>query len=412
MVNSSIEPIKIIGMGMSKKSLPAAYLWIIANADILVGGQRHLDQFESFQGRKYLVDKNLSDLVQYLKKNMLCKKIVVLASGDPLFYGIGGYLIKSLGAENIEVFPNVSTVAAAFAKIKEPWQTAKVVSLHGRKSEDALFHALQSDDAVAVYTDLNKTPAWVANFLMAHKITDFNLCVLECLESPKENIDWYSIPQAAETNFQSPNLVILKRNNLSSRSNRPLYLGMPEEWFDHQNGLITKAEVRAVSLSKLRLENDHILWDLGAGSGSVSIEAAAFIRNGRIFAVEKNQKRAEQIEINRHRFAVNNLTVLCSTLPEGIEDLPAPDRIFVGGGGERLNSILQTAVRNLKPNGIIVINTVLISSMQAAFAYLQENGFKTEMIQIQVNRSHSMPFGERLEAQNPVWIISGQRLES
>ncbi len=411
-MTTGIQTVKIIGMGMSKKSLSAAYLWMINRADILVGGKRHLDQFQSHRGRKQVIDKDLPGMAQFLKKHMGSRNIVVLASGDPLYYGIGGYLIKTLGPQNVEIFPNISTVAAAFAKIKEPWQDAKVISLHGRTREMALLKALQGSNTVAVYTDTQKTPAWIAHFLMANNLTDFNLCVLECLGSPKEKIDWYAVSQAAETQFQSPNLVILKRNRLSSETHRPLYIGMPDAWFDHQQGLITKAEVRAVTLSKLRLESDHVLWDLGAGSGSVGIEAAAFIQNGRIFALEKDSERAAQIETNKRRFNVANLTVHCRTLPDGVEDLPPPDRVFVGGGGERLHAILQIVARNIKPEGIVVVNTVLLASMQTAMAYLQENGFQTEMIQIQVNRSVNMPQGQRLDAQNPVWIVSGQHIKA
>ncbi|MGD9212973.1 MAG: precorrin-6Y C5,15-methyltransferase (decarboxylating) subunit CbiT, partial [Desulfobacteraceae bacterium] len=197
---------------------------------------------------------------------------------------------------------------------------------------------------------------------------------------------------------------------LVTDTQRKVYVGMPEEWFDHQNGLITKAEIRAVSLSKLRLESHHIMWDLGAGSGSVGIEGSVFINKGRIFAVEKDPERVAQIETNLRRFGVHNVEVLCQMLPEGLETLPAPDRVFVGGGGQRLKSILQAVIRNLKPNGIIVVNTVLLASMQTALDCLQDHGFKTEMIQMQVNRSQMIAQGKRLEAQNPVWIISGQDL--
>lgn len=408
-MRSNLNLIKIIGMGMSKKNLPSAYLWMITNADILVGGQRHLEQFDSYHCKKKVINKDLPKLVAYLKDHIKTYKIVVLASGDPLFFGIGSYLIKALGRKHIEVFPNISTVAAAFAKIKEPWQEAKVVSLHGRDIEADLIRALYSGDVIAVYTDREKTPTWLARFLMTNNLTDFNLCVLECLGSVKERVEWYSLAQAAEKSFRSPNLVILKRNRLSVDIKKVTHFGMPEEWYDHQKGLITKAEVRAVTLSKLCLKPDHILWDIGAGSGSVGIEASLFIQKGRIFAVEKDPDRVHHIEANKQRFGVYNLTVSCGIFPEEIDDLPAPDRVFVGGGGHRLRSILNTVIRNLKPEGIVVVNTVLLKSMQTAFFTLKESGFKPKMIQMQVNRNFEMPQGERLEAQNPVWIITGQK---
>jgi precorrin-6Y C5,15-methyltransferase (decarboxylating) len=405
----AINQIKIIGMGMSKKNLPSTYLWMITSADILVGGRRHLDLFDTYHCEKKVIDKDLSKLVSYLKDHSKTRKIVVLASGDPLFFGIGGYLINALGPKHIEIFPNVTTVSAAFAKIKEPWQEAKVVSLHGRKAEADLIRVLSGDDVVAVYTDREKTPTWLARFLMSNNLTDFNLCILECLGSVNERVEWYSLTQAAEKSFRSPNLVILKRNRLNSDIKKVTHFGMPEEWYDHQKGLITKAEVRAVTLSKLCLKSDNILWDIGAGSGSVGIEASLFIQRGRIFAVEKDPDRVRHIKANKQRFGVCNLTVSCGMFPEEIGDLPSPDRVFVGGGGHRLTSILNTVMRDLKPEGIVVVNTVLLKSMQTAFFALKESGFKPTMIQMQVNHNVEMPQGERLEAQNPVWIISGQK---
>jgi precorrin-6Y C5,15-methyltransferase (decarboxylating) len=408
-MSSPVNQIKIIGMGMGKKNLPSAYLWTITNADILVGGQRHLDQFNAYRCKKHVIDKDLPGLVQFLKDHMETHKVVILASGDPLFFGIGGYLTKALGPENIEILPNITAVAAAFAKIKEPWQNVRVVSLHGKKTETHLIRAIHSSDIIAVYTDLERTPTWLAKYLMANDLTDFNLCVLECLGSSSERVEWYSLAHAAEKNFRSPNLVILKRNRLNDEIKQKRYFGMPEEWYDHEEGLITKAEVRAVTLSKLCLESNQIMWDLGAGSGSVGIEASLFIQNGQIFAVEKDPDRVAQIEINKQRFGAYNLSISCQTLPEGLQDLPTPDRVFVGGGGHRLKSILQAVIRDLAPEGIVVINTILLESMQTAMACLKESHFKTEMVQIQVSRSHPISQGERLEAQNPVWVISGQK---
>jgi precorrin-6Y C5,15-methyltransferase (decarboxylating) len=185
---------------------------------------------------------------------------------------------------------------------------------------------------------------------------------------------------------------------------------MPDGCFIHQAGLITKSEVRAVSLSKLQLLPNHVLWDLGAGSGAVSIEASFLLKKGRIYAIEKNSQRIEQIKQNKRRFKVKNLNIVQSVLPQGLDDLPAPDRVFIGGGGKELSSIIKTAAAALKSNGIIVINTVLIPSLEIAKKTLSQLGFETDIIQIQINRGSNMPWGERLEAQNPVWILRGFRI--
>ncbi|MDH4205765.1 MAG: precorrin-6Y C5,15-methyltransferase (decarboxylating) subunit CbiT, partial [Desulfobacteraceae bacterium] len=187
-----------------------------------------------------------------------------------------------------------------------------------------------------------------------------------------------------------------------------LTLGMPDQMFAHDKGLITKAEVRSVTLSKLQLESEHILWDLGAGSGSVSIEASLFIKKGKIIAVEQRGDRIEHIKENKKRFGVRNLDVIHATLPFDMEKLPTPDRIFIGGGGKDLANIIESAGGYLKKNGIMVINTILIQNVENALKTLKHIGLNTEIIQVQVSRQMDMPWGEMLKAQNPVWIISGK----
>jgi precorrin-6Y C5,15-methyltransferase (decarboxylating) len=182
---------------------------------------------------------------------------------------------------------------------------------------------------------------------------------------------------------------------------------MPDDRFHHEQGLITKPEIRVISLSKLRLQPDHILWDLGAGSGSVSIEASYYITGGMIYAVEKKDTRIQDIHRNRNTFGVKNLTVCQGHLPGEMETLPDPDRIFIGGGGKDLPSIIRAAGARIKENGIMVINTVLISNMTASLDMLSSMGFDTRIIQVQVNTGHGMPWGQMLKSRNPVFIIQG-----
>jgi precorrin-6Y C5,15-methyltransferase (decarboxylating) len=333
---------------------------------------------------------------------------VVLASGDPLFFGIGARLIDALGAENVAIYPNISTIAAAFARLKLPWDNVRVVSLHGRQEIANLFNALKEKDLVAVYTDPRHHPGWLAARLLEKGYQEYEMCVLEKLGSPEERMGWYGLNQAAEMEFAEPNLTVLRRT--ARKDIRwTLFLGSPENWFEHEGGLITKAEIRAVTLSKLRLKSNHIFWDLGAGSGSVAIEAALFIKRGKIFAVEQNTDRVVHIERNKKRFRLRNVSVIQAVLPDGMETLPEPDRIFIGGGGRHLTAIIKAACHHLKPDGIIVINTVIIENMETAINTLRVMGLKTDMVQVQVHRGHQMPYGARLEAENPVWIISGER---
>jgi precorrin-6Y C5,15-methyltransferase (decarboxylating) len=404
-----MKAVTIIGLGMGPKDLTAEHLGIIERADILVGGQRLLDNFDRYPVEKKSIDKNLETVIDFIKARMVTKSIVVLASGDPLFFGIGARLVKALGTENIVVYPNISSVAAAFARIKEPWNNVRVVSLHGRDNEDLLFKILEMNTVVAVFTDPKRNPAWLAQRLLQEGFLNFKLCVLESIGSSDERFAWYDLDQAATMTFAEPNLVILKRSDECLQGIRPLHLGLPDNHYAHQQGLITKSEVRAIVLAKLRLMKDHILWDLGAGSGSISIEASLLVPSGKVFALEKNPARVRQIEINKARFGAENLDIRQTVLPEGLENLPQPDRIFIGGGGRDLAKIIRAAIVFLKPDGLVVVNTVLIQNIQTASETLRALGFSVQMIQVQISRSRPMPWGDRLDAGNPVWIISGMR---
>ena len=404
-----MKPVNIIGMGMGPEDLTAKHLNIIEQADILVGGKRLLENFKDLPSQKKSIGKNIDAIIKFVKEKSKHQKIVVLASGDPLFFGIGAKMARALGADRLRIYPNINSVAAAFARIKEPWNDARIISLHGRQNEDNLFSALEKENKIAVFTDPKKNPAWLAARLIAKEFINFKMCVLEALGSDSERFKWYTLPGAARMKFAEPNMVVLKRGPLESKPDKKLHLGAPDTWYDHRGGLITKSEIRAITLSKLQLETHHTLWDLGAGSGSISIEAALFIKKGKIIAIEQNLDRIEHIKKNQKQFKVRNLKIVQAILPQGLSRLPRPDRIFIGGGGSNLKAIITAGAKYLKPAGRMVINTVLIPNLQIAMSTLNQLKLKTEVIQVQINRSRQMPWAERFEAQNPVWIISGLR---
>jgi len=185
------------------------------------------------------------------------------------------------------------------------------------------------------------------------------------------------------------------------------YQGMPEKNFCHKKGLITKPEVRVISLSKLRLLPEHILWDLGAGSGSISVEASLSISHGKIFAVEKNVDRIKDIEKNKKNFNIENLKIIHANLPEKLDNLPTPDRVFIGGGGKNLGKIIEIVSARIKQGDIIVINTVLVGSLDLVVNLFKKLNFSLDVIQLQVSRGKEMPWNMRFESENPVWIICG-----
>ncbi len=398
-----MKPVNIIGIGLGPYDLTKNQIDLIMSAEILVGGERHLSYFKKSNALKKHIKKNIREIILFIKENAGKKNIAVLASGDPLFYGIGSIVIKAVGRDLVKIYPNITSFGAAFAKIKESWHDARLISLHGRFDEGALGFALKTEKKIGILTDPVRSPSWLASFMIKNNMENFSFFVLEKMGAENERVFHTTPREAVKIKFKDPNVVIL----LKDKENKGpcLFPGMDEDFYDHEKGLITKPEVRAITISKLELKENHILWDLGAGSGSVAIESSLFIKKGKIFAVEKKSARIKQIKSNREKFQIWNLEVIKANLPEGLEKLPPPDRIFIGGGGQKLCNIIEKSAEFLKKDGIIVINTVLLQNMERPFDLLKKLGFNTDMIQVQINSASPMPWGERFKAQNPVWII-------
>ena len=403
----------VIGIGQGKTNLTPHHLNLITNADILVGGSRHLAMFPDHIGETIAIQTDLKTVIQKIQAEMVTKKIVVLASGDPLFYGIGTTLAKQISEDYLRIHPNITSVGAAFAAICQPWHDAKVVSFHSRTGHDFIFSSLAWENKIAFLTGPTQDPVYIANQLIENKIDGFRVCVLENIGNlDQEKITWFTdYKRVIEQTFAHPNIVILIRFHAAQKIvSHETYMGMPDNFFQHSKGLITKSEVRSISISKLRLvKKDHVIWDIGSGSGSVGVEAAMQIPRGWVYAVEKNADRLPDILHNIKTFHQSNIKAINLNFPLGHEDLKTPDRIFIGGGGRDLDQIIDCCCERIKTEGTIVINTVVMESMETAVKTLKAHGFSPEMIQVQISRSKPMPYGNRLNALNPVWIISGSK---
>lgn len=411
--------VHVIGIGQGKSDLTAVHLRLIAEAELLVGGVRLLALFPEYKGQTLAIKADIPYVVDSILTQMRIKKIVVLASGDPLFHGIGASLAKKISAEHLRIHPNVTAIGAAFAAICQPWHDAKLISLHNRSDDDFHFSSLACENKVAFLTGPAKDPVFIGQQLIKFELDGFRVCVLENLgDSKKEKISWFTdYKQLTAARFSHPNIVILIRADLAHADTAPrivsheTHLGMPDDCFRHSKGLITKSEIRSISLSKLQLtRKDHVLWDIGSGSGSVGLEAAIQLPWGRVYAVEKNKDRVPDILHNVKEFNQSNVKVVNLNFPDGHETLSTPDRIFIGGGGQGLGRIIDCCCRRIKQGGTIVVNTVVMESMDTAMRTLEKNGFDPQMIQVQISRSKPMPYGRRLNALNPVWIISGRKM--
>ncbi|AGT32122.1 CbiET protein [Geobacillus genomosp. 3] len=393
---------KLIGVGADgPASLPDLYKRWIMESDLLVGGERQLAMFPEYKGETMVIRRGLAELVERLRNET--RNAVVLASGDPLFYGIGSYLAGKLP---IDVYPAVSSVQWAFAKLGEAWQDAAFVSVHGRPLT-GLAQRIDGRRKVAVLTDEANSPAAIARYLLAYGMTEYEAFVGEELGGPNERCRLLSLEEMAETEFLPLNIVILRQIAPS-----PVWpLGIDDDEFCQRKpdkGLITKKEIRVLSLSALRLRPDSVVWDIGACTGSVAIEAAKIARDGAVFAIEKNEQDIERCRQNLRKFRVD-ITLVHGKAPDGLDAFADPDAIFIGGTSGAMAPLLDVCCRRLKRNGRIVINAATIETLAEACHGLRARGFQVDVTLAHVSRSKPILDLTRFEALNPVYIIAAKR---
>ena len=412
----SKDKVYIIGVGKSGAySLPPEMCQLINQAELIFGGERLLDMFPATQGQRIVIKNNLVEIIEVIKTNLGEKQIVILASGDPNLYGIAKYLTSRLGKDIFEIIPSVSSMQLAFASIKESWDDATFASVHSRPIED-IVETVRSNYKIGIFTDEEHTPAAVARVLLAHGVDGYQAYVCEELGGMDEKVTQTDLHGLSKMKFSPLNVLILLRageGKAEDEFRHPL-LGIADEEFYHRRpkeGLITKLEVRAVSLAKMCLVADSVVWDIGAGSGAVSIEASFLARNGRILAVEKNSEDVAIIRKNLKKFRVSNVEVIQTLAPDGLGDLPDPTVVFIGGSGGRMEGILDVACSRLKLGGSIVINAATLESLNTAVVGLKARGFTAEVTLVNIARSKDIANLTRLEALNPVFVVTGRREE-
>jgi len=406
------DKVYIIGLapdGISSLSSEAHRL--IEQAEIVFGGSRLLAMFPSLAGEKIAIRNNLAEITDLIEKNMGRRRIVILASGDPDFYGIAGHLTGKLGKDNLEIIPNVSAMQLAFARIKESWEDAALVSVHGRPIGD-IIGMVRSHDKVGIFTDDKRTPSAIARVLLKHGIDNYTVYVCQDLGGRNEKIVETDLYRLRQKRFSPLNVLILIKSSPEKTDNvtKRRLLGTPDEEFFQRRpkeGLITKQEVRAISIAKLQLTDESVLWDIGAGSGAVSIEASSLIRRGRVYAIEKNDSDIAIIKKNIKKFRPNNIEVVHAFAPDGLSEIPYPTEVFIGGSGGRIDEIVDFVSRRLKPNGHVVMNIVALENLDTALRSLKAHGFMLDVTMVNVARRVNIAELSRLQALNPVFIVDG-----
>jgi precorrin-6Y C5,15-methyltransferase (decarboxylating) len=358
-----------------------------------------------------VIRDNLDEVAALIRTNLGSRRIVVLASGDPNFYGIARSLTGKLGQDIFEIVPNVSAMQLAFARIKESWDDALLLSVHSRPVED-IVDLVRSSRKIGLLTDDKHRPGEIARVLQEQGVENCRAYVCQDLGREKENIIATDLYSLREMEFSPLNIMILVKDAPAKKAQAQRCFGIPDQEFHRrEEGLITKLEIRAVGLAKMRLKEDGVVWDIGAGSGAVSIEASFLAGRGSVFAVEKDAPSVAVIRENIQRFGGHNITVIPTLAPEGLGELPDPSAIFIGGSGGRLAEILEVACQRLKPGGRIVINAATLETLQAASQGLKRKGFTAEITLVNIARSKDISQLTRFQAMNPIFVIAGWREE-
>jgi precorrin-6B C5,15-methyltransferase / cobalt-precorrin-6B C5,C15-methyltransferase len=417
-----VNKLSVVGIGYRPLAKRAREL--VQAADVILASRRLADVFRSYEEYgtvkgKVLVINGVPETVREIREHRQnMRAVVLLASGDPLFFGIGRRMREEFGKEAVEILPDLSSVQEAFARINEPWDDAVFISLHGgpdiakRRTLPYEVHdipwLLERSGKIGVLTDRENNPRVIATTLqcaIGNSKSEIVMHVCEQLGYPDEKITTGTPAEIAAEPFSDPNVVIIMKARVQEPNVR---FGLREEEILHERGLITKDEVRAATLHKLRLPQRGVLWDIGAGSGSVSLEAALLFPGLRVFAIEKEQGRIDAIMANMRHFNAGNVEVINGSAPDALIGLPAPDRVFIGGSGGRLDDIVACASGNMS-SGIIVVNAATLETLNEALTALDKNGFSVEVSEISISRSKVVGGKRIMNALNPGFILRGEK---
>ena len=408
----SANKIHIIGMGDDGLAgLTSAARQLVDDATLLIGPDSALAKIPASKAERMAVGANLDEVVERISKAG-SKRVVVLASGDPLFYGVARYLCDKLGKERFDVVPHVSSMQLAFARVKESWEEAFLTNLANRPL-DQVIEKIRVATKAGLFTSESAPPKAVAKALLDRKIDYFSAYVCENLGSPDERVTQGDLSEIAAQDFSPLNVMVLvRRPNVPDRPSEAIgrrLFGNPDEMFlqsKPKQGLLTPAEVRSIALAQMDLGQTSTVWDIGAGSGSVAIEAAQIASGGHVYAIEMDAADHALITSNAERFGVANLVPILGRAPDAWADLPDPDSIFVGGSGREISRVIELAYGRLRAGGRLVANVGSVESLSAVYQTLERLANDVNLWMINIARGTYQLERVRFEALNPTFLLS------
>ncbi|MEA4903122.1 precorrin-6y C5,15-methyltransferase (decarboxylating) subunit CbiE [Desulfitobacterium sp.] len=402
--------IKIMGIGPgSREWLPPAIIEIVMSCDVLFGGNRALELFPDFQGDCSVLSGKLSTAILEIRTALTEKKQVgVLVSGDPGFYSFLPMLKREFPETEMRIYPGISSMQFAFARAGLPWQEAEFQSVHGR-SLDTLPLTFQKP--LAVLTGGENSPQKVAAYYQQYGL-NLKISLGNRLSYPDEEWINTDVQTLAHEKNQYNNAIVLlhpfsfddeRKENVNIEG-----LGIPDEEFIRGKVPLTKTEVRVQVLAEAKIRETDKILDVGAGTGSLSIEAARLAGRGLVFAVEEDHEAQELILLNQSKFGIPNLRLVRGTAPEVFAEIPPVDVCLIGGSQGRLKEILEKAP--LLPGGRVVLTAVTLETVGGGLELLKQQGFEEiDVVSIQAVRWKEIKDFHMAQAMNPVFIISGRK---
>lgn len=391
-----MKEINIIGMGMSEKTLTHEASQLINDADILIGARRLIDEFSKLNKPSYNAYLS-NDILEIIEKTD-AEKIAILVSGDVGFYSAAEKLVDVLKDYNPNLISGISSVSYFFAKCSLPWKDANLISCHGLDTN--IVSSVRRNRYTFALTGKNIPE--LQKELVKYGFADLKVWIGENLGSDDESICESKISDLSGMEFSSLTVLIIENPDFDSR----IRTGIPDDEFIRGKVPMTKSEVRAVCLSKLSLSPSDIAYDIGCGTGSVTVEMAFSAYDGKVYAFDKNEEAIDLLKQNCQKFHLDNVEAICGLAPECLKDLPVPDVAFIGGSSGNMDEIVSY-LYGLNNQMRFVITAISLENAMAALDSLKNIGIDGDIAQVAVSKGKKIADLHLLMAQNPIFIISG-----
>lgn len=395
--------VTLIGMGSGQpENLTLQGLAALRQADLILGARRLLSVLPAGCTENRAAAYRPDEVAELLQTSG-AENAVLVYSGDTGFYSGASSMMEKLEALGVRarVLPGLSSIQLLAAALGRPWQGWNLVSAHGRTC-DPVAECMQGRPTFFL-TGGSEDPATLCAQLAAEGFGDVQGVVGQCLGTPEEKLFRGSVKELAAGRFNSLSVLLVEAAEVLPRR-AP---GLPDEAFERGDVPMTKQEVRAAVLAKLAVRPEDILWDVGAGTGSVSVELALAAPRGRVYAVECRPEGCALIKANREKFRTRNLVLVEGLAPDALSDLPAPDAVFIGGSKGSLAAIVDAAL-DKNPDARICVSAIALETLSAAVAALTAKGRTVQVSQIAVSRAKAVGGLHLMMAQNPIYLITGE----